>query len=141
MPRLPAPLARMIETRGRPCAVIDIEDLSPSFRRVHLIGEDLQGHEWAPCQVTTFLVSPTEFRRYTPDAFDAMAGRMSILFYRHSVAVAGPLRRAMRGWTISGSATWSAPWGWRRLGASGHVPSQELCSCAATAPRWDCGTR
>jgi NADPH-dependent ferric siderophore reductase len=90
MPRLPAPLARMIESRGRPCTVTETEELSPSFRRVHLAGEGLRGHEWAPCQVTTFLVSPTEFRRYTPDAFDAMAGRMSILFYRHSVAVAGP---------------------------------------------------
>lgn len=84
MPKLPAPLARMVEARGRPCTVTRIEDLSPWFRRVHLAGEALRGHVWAPCQVTTFLVSPTEFRRYTPDTFDAVAGRMSLLFYRHS---------------------------------------------------------
>ncbi|MFF5523106.1 siderophore-interacting protein [Streptomyces coeruleorubidus] len=89
MPRLPAPFARMIEARGMPCTVTEIEDLSPSFRRVHLAGQGLRGHEWAPCQVTTFLVSPTEFRRYTPDAFDAEAGRMSILFYRHGAGAAG----------------------------------------------------
>ncbi|MGX5207216.1 siderophore-interacting protein [Streptomyces violaceus] len=40
--------------------------------------------------MTTFLVSPTEFRRYTPDAFDATAGAMSILFHRHSLCVEGP---------------------------------------------------
>ncbi|MFE9677154.1 siderophore-interacting protein [Streptomyces sp. NPDC006259] len=90
MPRLPAPLARMIETRGMPCTVSEIEDLSPSFRRVHLVGEDLRGRAWAPCQVTTFLVSPTEFRRYTPDSFDAEGGRMSLLFYRHGTAIGNP---------------------------------------------------
>jgi NADPH-dependent ferric siderophore reductase len=90
MPRLPAPFARMIEVRGTPCTVTGIEDLSPSFRRVHFAGEGLQGREWAPCQVTTFLVSPTEFRRYTPDGFDATAGAMSILFHRHSVGAEGP---------------------------------------------------
>jgi NADPH-dependent ferric siderophore reductase len=90
MPRLPALFARMIEARGVTCTVTGTEDLSPSFRRVHFAGKGLQGHEWAPCQVTTFLVSPTEFRRYTPDAFDVAAGRMSILFYRHSANVEGP---------------------------------------------------
>ncbi|WLW50330.1 siderophore-interacting protein [Streptomyces sp. YU58] len=39
--------------------------------------------------MTTFLVSPTEFRRYTPDAFDAEVGRMSVLFYRHDAGTAG----------------------------------------------------
>ncbi|MEV2254499.1 siderophore-interacting protein [Streptomyces sp. NPDC050147] len=81
----------MIEARGRPCTVTEIEDLSPSFRRVHLAGDGLRGHAWAPCQVSTFLVSPTEFRRYTPDSFDAMAGRMSLLFYRHGAGHAGAL--------------------------------------------------
>ncbi|NEC88441.1 siderophore-interacting protein [Streptomyces sp. SID12501] len=90
MPSLPAPFARMIEVRGMPCTVTDTEDLSPSFRRVHLAGERLKGREWAPCQVTTLLVSPTAFRRYTPDAVDAVTGRMSILFYRHSAVVPGP---------------------------------------------------
>ncbi|MGA5205511.1 siderophore-interacting protein [Streptomyces variegatus] len=70
MPSLPAPFARMIEIRGMPCTKTGREDLSPSFRRVHLAGERLKGREWAPCQVTTFLVSPTAFRRYTPDAVD-----------------------------------------------------------------------
>jgi NADPH-dependent ferric siderophore reductase len=90
MPSLPAPFARMIEIRGMPCTKTGREDLSPSFRRVHLAGERLKGREWAPCQVTTFLVSPTAFRRYTPDAVDTVTGRMSVLFYRHSVAVPGP---------------------------------------------------
>jgi NADPH-dependent ferric siderophore reductase len=40
--------------------------------------------------VTTFLVSPTAFRRYTPDAVDTATGRMSVLFYRHSAVVPGP---------------------------------------------------
>jgi len=80
----------MIQAHGKPCTVTEIEDLSPRLRRVHLAGEGLRGHAWAPCQVTTFLVSPTEFRRYTPDAFDPAAGRMSILIYRHGVGVAGP---------------------------------------------------
>jgi NADPH-dependent ferric siderophore reductase len=90
MPRLPAPLARMVESRGRPCTVTEIEDLSPRFRRVHLAGDGLHGHAWEPCQMATLLVSRTEFRRYTPDTFDAAAGRMSLLFYRHSAGVAGP---------------------------------------------------
>ncbi|MEU1936263.1 siderophore-interacting protein [Streptomyces coeruleorubidus] len=90
MPSLPAPLARMIEVRGMPCTVTGTEDLSPSFRRVHLAGERLKGREWAPCQVTTFLVSPTAFRRYTPDAVDTVTGRMSILFHRHSTVSPGP---------------------------------------------------
>ncbi|MEU7658259.1 siderophore-interacting protein [Streptomyces lincolnensis] len=90
MPSLPAPFARMIEVRGMPCTVAGTEDLSPSFRRVHFAGEGLKGREWAPCQVTTFLVSPTAFRRYTPDAVDTVTGDMSILFYRHSAVVAGP---------------------------------------------------
>ncbi|NEA67054.1 siderophore-interacting protein [Streptomyces sp. SID12488] len=90
MPSLPAPFARMIEVRGMPCTVTGTEDLSPSFRRVHLSGERLKGRDWAPCQVTTFLVSPTEFRRYTPDAVDTTTGRMSVLFYRHSAVIPGP---------------------------------------------------
>ena len=90
MPSLPAPFARMIDVRGMPCTVTGSEDLSPSFRRVHLAGERLKGREWAPCQVTTFLVSPTAFRRYTPDAVDTTTGRMSILFHRHSTVAPGP---------------------------------------------------
>ncbi|MFI9169624.1 siderophore-interacting protein [Streptomyces lincolnensis] len=90
MPSLPAPFARMIEVRGMPCTVTGTEDLSPSFRRVHFAGEGLKGREWAPCQVTTFLVSPTAFRRYTPDAVDTVTGDMSILFHRHSAVVTGP---------------------------------------------------
>ncbi|MEV0218250.1 siderophore-interacting protein [Streptomyces sp. NPDC050704] len=89
MPRLPAPFARMVDARGTQCTVTGVEDLSPSFRRVHLAGEGLRGRAWEPCQVTTFLVSATEFRRYTPDSFDAEAGRMSILFYRHDAGAAG----------------------------------------------------
>ncbi|GAA5049433.1 NADPH-dependent ferric siderophore reductase [Thermocatellispora tengchongensis] len=83
MPRFPALVARAFESRGVPCTVEKIEDLSPSFRRLHLRGEGLRGHVWTPCQVTSFRVTPTEFRHYTPDAFDAEQGTMSILFYRH----------------------------------------------------------
>jgi NADPH-dependent ferric siderophore reductase len=90
MPRLPALVAGMVESHGRPCEVTKIEDLSPRFRRVHLTGEGWRGHEWEPCQAAIFRVSPTEWRRYTPDAFDTEQGRMSLLFYRHSVDVEGP---------------------------------------------------
>ncbi|HEY0636690.1 MAG TPA: siderophore-interacting protein [Pseudonocardiaceae bacterium] len=88
MPKYPAFLAARFETRGVPCVVDGVEDLSPRFRRVHLSGEGLRGHEWAPCQVTSFRVSDTEFRHYTPDGYDPERGRMSILFYRHG-ATAG----------------------------------------------------
>lgn len=83
MPRYPAFLARRFEGRGIECAVTRIDDLSPRFRRVHLAGAGLRGHEWEPCQVTSFRVSDTEFRHYTPDGFDSTAGTMSVLFHRH----------------------------------------------------------
>lgn len=83
MPSYPAFLARRFEARGVRCAVDKIDDLSPRFRRVHLRGDGLRGHAWQPCQVTSFRVSPTQFRHYTPDSYDADTGRMSILFYRH----------------------------------------------------------
>jgi NADPH-dependent ferric siderophore reductase len=83
MTKLPAFLARRVESRGIRCVVTRIEELTPRFRRVHLAGDGLRGHEWEPCQVTSFRVSDTEFRHYTPDELDSAAGTMSVLFYLH----------------------------------------------------------
>ncbi len=70
--------------RGHACTVRAIDDLSPRFRRVALAGDGLRGHDWEPCQVTSFWISATEVRHYTPDGFDAVDGTMSILFHRRN---------------------------------------------------------
>lgn len=115
MPRYPAFLARRFLSRAISCEVTRIEDLSPRLRRVHLAGDGLRGHEWEPCQVTSFLVSETEFRHYTPDGFDADAGTMSVLFHRH-------------GQHTNGSAAPGERW-LDGLGAGDQVlPIQPACS-------------
>jgi NADPH-dependent ferric siderophore reductase len=91
MPALPAFLAAATERRGHRVVVERVERLSKWFVRLHLAGDGLRGHRWEPCQVTSFRVTPTEFRHYTPDGFDSDVGTMSILFYRHGADPDGTL--------------------------------------------------
>ncbi|MFI0444548.1 siderophore-interacting protein [Actinomadura sp. 6N118] len=140
MPRLPAPFARLIEARGMPCTVTGIEDLSPWFRRVHLAGEGLRGHPWAPCQVTTFRVTPTEFRRYTPDAFDAETGRMSLLFYRHSTGarnVLPPGEAWLDGLTVGDRVNPIGLEATRSFRARAVPGTVLMCGDATTVGLWD----
>ncbi|CAM5696036.1 hypothetical protein SVIOM74S_03199 [Streptomyces violarus] len=91
--------------------------------------------------MTTFLVSPTAFRRYTPDAVDTVTGRMSILFHRHSAVVPGP---TSPGDAWLDSLTAGDPvsaMGLEAMRVSVRVPNRAPPSCAAMPRPWACGTR
>jgi NADPH-dependent ferric siderophore reductase len=139
MPRFPAAVARLFEARGIPSTVDRIEDLSPRFRRVHLAGDGLRGHAWAPCQVISFRVTATEFRHYTPDAFDSAAGRMSILFYRHSAgstAELPPGEAWLDGLVVGDPVTALGPGAARGFRARTGPATVLVCGDATTVGLW-----
>ncbi|MEM9493720.1 MAG: siderophore-interacting protein [Myxococcota bacterium] len=84
MPELPAFLANVLEPRfARPAQVVEVEPLSPRFRRVRFAGQALRGVSFTPGQEIEFRVSARAFRHYTPSRFDAEAGEVEVIFFLH----------------------------------------------------------
>jgi NADPH-dependent ferric siderophore reductase len=136
--RTPEFLARRIdERRGLPCTVTKIEDLSPRFRRVHVTGDGLRGHAWEPCQVTSFRVTPNQYRHYTVDGFDADAGSMSMLFYRHEPGNEDPAERWLRKLAVDDRVVVFTPATSRRFRAVWSAGEHLLIGDGTTVGLWD----
>lgn len=84
MARVPRFLASLSERRGFSARVTEVERPSPTLLRLTFEGAELKERPFAPCDVTAFRISATDFRHYTPERVDAETGRATILFHRHA---------------------------------------------------------
>lgn len=64
--------------------VVQVEEVTPSFLRVAVQGEALQGVHWTPGDKVQVDVGGLELRTYTPLAWDPVRGRTELLVYLHT---------------------------------------------------------
>ncbi|MEM9985828.1 MAG: siderophore-interacting protein [Bacteroidota bacterium] len=88
MPTLPKWIANGIEKvfsgMMHPVSVTQTEMLAPQLKRVRFEGDLSQSH-FIPGQVVEFRISDTEYRHYTPSAYEPSAGACEVLFYLHGL--------------------------------------------------------